>query len=119
MEIKTAVIALTALAQESRLKVFRLLVRAGDAGLAAGEIAAKLDIPAATLSFHLKELCHAGLIQSARDGRSIRYSLRVAGIRELLTYLLRDCCHGHPELCGFVDSGGCGKKKSGRKRLVR
>ena len=101
MEVKTAVTALTALAQESRLRVFRLLVRAGEEGLAAGEIADGLDIPPATLTFHLKELSHAGLIDSAREGRSIRYSIRGAGVRELLTYLLQDCCNGQPELCGL------------------
>lgn len=99
MEVKAAVVALTALAQESRLRVFRLLVEAGEPGVAAGEIAAALDIPAATLTFHLKELSHAGLIFSERDGRSIRYALRVEGMRDLLTYLVRDCCAGHPELC--------------------
>ncbi len=116
MEVKTAVVALTALAQESRLRVFRLLVPAGAGGLAAGEIAEKLDIPAATLTFHLKELSHAGLIESKRDGRSIRYSLRVERMRELLTYLAEDCCHGHPELCGLVGKGDCGKGKLRRKQ---
>jgi DNA-binding transcriptional ArsR family regulator len=109
MEVKTAVTALTALAQESRLKVFRLLVTAGADGLAAGEIAQSLDIPPATLTFHLKELSHAGLIVSQREGRSIRYSIRVDGVCELLTYLLQDCCNGQPELCG-----GCCRRK--RKR---
>jgi ArsR family transcriptional regulator, arsenate/arsenite/antimonite-responsive transcriptional repressor len=100
MEVKTAVTALAALAQESRLSAFRLLVSAGSDGLAAGEIAEKLDIPPATLTFHLKELSHAGLIDSQREGRSIRYSIREAGVCELLTYLLNDCCNGQPELCG-------------------
>jgi DNA-binding transcriptional ArsR family regulator len=108
MEVKTAVIALTALAQESRLRVFRLLVPAGPTGLPAGEIAEELDIPAATLTFHLKELSHAGLIDSEREGRSIRYSLRVEGIQELLNYLLHDCCKGRPELCG---PGECSRKR--------
>ena len=112
MEVKTAVTALTALAQESRLRIFRLLVQAGETGLAAGEIGEELDIPAATLTFHLKELSHAGLIDSQREGRSIRYALRIEGIRDLLNYLLHDCCKGRPELCG---SGECAPK---RKRSV-
>jgi ArsR family transcriptional regulator len=109
MNVKAAVTALTALAQESRLKVFRLLVRAGEDGRVAGEIASQLGIPAATLTFHLKELRHAGLIESNREGRSIRYSLRVAGMRDLLMYLSRDCCGGHPDLCGLVGKDNCGK----------
>ncbi|WP_425399806.1 ArsR/SmtB family transcription factor [Aeoliella sp.] len=100
MEVKTAVTALAALAQESRLEVFRLLVYAGSAGMPAGEIAETLDIPPATLTFHLKELSHAGLVDSVREGRSIRYSIREEGVCELLTYLLEDCCNGQPELCG-------------------
>lgn len=99
MELKQAVVALTALAQESRLRVFRLLVPAGEAGLPAGEIAERLDIPPATLTFHLKELSHAGLIDSRREGRSIIYSLRCQGMNELLTFLARDCCRNQPELC--------------------
>ena len=100
MEIKQAVNALAALAQESRLRAFRLLVPAGEDGVAAGEIAERLGIPPATLTFHLKELTHAGLIESRREGRSIVYSLRVRGMRDLLTFLTRDCCKGQPELCG-------------------
>jgi DNA-binding transcriptional ArsR family regulator len=112
MEVKTAVTALTALAQESRLRIFRLLVHAGPEGLAAGDIAEELDIPSATLTFHLKELSHASLIDSEREGRSIRYSLRIDGIRGLLYYLLHDCCKGRPELC---DLEGCAPK---RKRAM-
>jgi len=100
MKVNSAVTALAALAQESRLSVFRLLVPAGLAGLPAGEIAERLDIPPATLTFHLKELSHAGLIESQREGRSIRYSIVEAGVRELIDYLLHDCCQGQPELCG-------------------
>jgi DNA-binding transcriptional ArsR family regulator len=100
MEIKQAAKALTALAQESRLAVFRLLVPTGSAGLPAGEIADELGIPSATLTFHLKELSHAGLVESRREGRSIIYSLRCDTMRELLTFLARDCCQGQPELCG-------------------
>ena len=100
MELRQAVIALTALAQESRLRVFRLLVPAGEAGLPAGEIAERLDIPPATLTFHLKELSHAGLVESRREGRSIIYSLRCDGMSQLLKFLAQDCCKGQPELCG-------------------
>jgi ArsR family transcriptional regulator len=101
MEIKQAVAALTALAQESRLRVFRLLVPAGEAGLPAGEIAERLELPPATLTFHLKELSHAGLVESRREGRSIIYSLRCDGMRELLDFLAKDCCQGQPELCSI------------------
>jgi ArsR family transcriptional regulator len=99
MELKQAVAALTALAQESRLRVFRLLVPTGESGMPAGEIAERLDIPSATLTFHLKELSHAGLVESRREGRSIIYSLRCEGMNELLTFLARDCCRNQPELC--------------------
>lgn len=114
MEIKQAVIALTALAQESRLRVFRLLVPTGETGMAAGDIAQRLDIPSATLTFHLKELSHAGLVESRREGRSIIYSLRVDGMRDLLTFLARDCCQGHPELCGAT----CDKPKKRRSKAA-
>lgn len=98
MEVKTAAAALTALSQESRLRAFRLLVVVGPDGLAAGEIAQELDIPPATLTFHLKELSSAGLIQSQREGRSIRYSLCPDNVQELIRFLLQDCCQGRPEL---------------------
>ena len=100
MEINQAVVALTALAQKTRLNIFRLLVPAGVEGVAAGDIAEKLEIPGATLTFHLKELVHAGLIESRREGRSIRYALKISGMRDLITFLTEDCCGGRPELCG-------------------
>lgn len=99
MELSQAVHRLAALAQEARLQVFRLLVRAGPAGLSAGEIAGTLDLPPPTLSFHLKHLTRAGLVVSRREGRSLIYSLRVHGMRELLAYLSEDCCQGRRELC--------------------
>jgi ArsR family transcriptional regulator, arsenate/arsenite/antimonite-responsive transcriptional repressor len=111
MELKQAVIALTALAQESRLRVFRLLVPAAEAGMPAGEIAEELDIPPATLTFHLKELSHAGLVESRRDGRSIIYSLRCQGMSDLLKFLAQECCKGQPELCGAP----CVQEKARRK----
>ncbi|MEX2168976.1 MAG: metalloregulator ArsR/SmtB family transcription factor [Pirellulales bacterium] len=119
MKIKQAVIALTALAQESRLRVFRLLVPAGDSGLAAGVIAETLDIPPATLTFHLKELSHAGLIESRREGRSIIYSLKISGMRDLLEFLTHDCCKGEPALCGVSGSIACDAKKARKPRLSR
>ena len=99
MEIKAAVTALSALAQTSRIKVFRLLVRAGTEGRSAGEIASTLDIPPATMSFHLSHLTRAGLIESRREGRTIIYALRVDGMRDLIAFLADDCCQGRPELC--------------------
>lgn len=97
--IEQVVKALAALAQESRLNAFRLLVTAGAEGLAAGEIAQQLEIPPATLSFHLKELANAGLIDQTRKGRSIVYSLNAQAIGALMGFLMNDCCQGRPELC--------------------
>lgn len=99
MKEKQALAALGALAQETRLRAFRLLVRAGPEGLPAGAIAEDLKISPATLSFHLSHLSHAGLITPRREGRSIIYALRVHGIRSLLGFLVSDCCKGRPELC--------------------
>lgn len=94
-----AVTALAALAQEHRLAIFRLLIRHGNDGLAAGAIATHLGLAPATLSFHLNQLTYAHLIESRRDGRSIIYSIAIAAVRQLLQYLSEDCCGGHPELC--------------------
>ena len=99
METKPAVASLAALAHEGRLSVFRLLVKAGPEGLAAGAIARQLDILPNTLSASLTILNHAGLIQSRRDGRSIIYRANYDEMRELLAFLMEDCCGGHPEIC--------------------
>lgn len=99
MEIKKAVSALAALAQETRLSAFRALVTAGEAGLPAGEIAAQLGVPPNTLSFHLKELTHAGLITSRSEGRFVIYSAELSTMRGLIDYLSEECCGGHPERC--------------------
>lgn len=99
MNEEAVVRALAALAQESRLRVFRLLVQRGPEGMPAGEIARALELPPATLSFHLSQLAAAGLIDSRRESRSIRYSIRTDGVRGLLDFLVEDCCGGRPELC--------------------
>lgn len=99
MEITSATRSLAALAQESRLAAFRLLVRAGGDGMSAGAIAQTLGIPHNTLSTHLAALQNAGLIRSRRDGRSIIYSVDFDGTRALLGFLLEDCCQGAPEVC--------------------
>lgn len=100
MEGREVVLALGALAQETRLAVFRLLVAAGPSGLSAGSIAARLDIPPSTLSFHLKELDRAGLVRSWRNARQIFYAAEFETMRRLLAFLTEDCCGGRPEVCG-------------------
>jgi DNA-binding transcriptional ArsR family regulator len=95
-----AVAALAALAQAQRLRVFRALVGAGPGGLTPGALAATLGLPPSTLSFHLKELAHAGLISVERDGRHLIYRPRVEQMNALLAYLTDHCCQGEP--CGLV-----------------
>lgn len=99
MELNDAVGALSALAQESRLKVFRLLVRAGPSGLAAGDIAKKLHVPRNTMSAHLAILARARLVASRKQGRSVIYAVDIEGTREMLSFLIEDCCRGKPHLC--------------------
>jgi DNA-binding transcriptional ArsR family regulator len=94
MDTKTAVRSLAALAQDSRLEVFRLLVQAGPQGLAAGEIAERLGVPASTLSFHVKALSQAGLVESRPDSRFIYYSANFAAMNTLLAFLGENCCGG-------------------------
>lgn len=98
MEIKNAVASLSALAQDTRLAAFGLLVRAGPAGLAAGAIADALGLPANTLSFHLSQLDHAGLVTARRAGRSIIYAADYGAMDRLLGYLRENCCAGAPAL---------------------
>jgi|SRR5687767_4462463 len=92
METTRVVQALGALAQETRLAIFRLLVEAGPTGLAAGEIAAAVGVAPANLSFHLKELAIAGLVQSRQEGRFVFYSTDYARMNQLLAYLTENCC---------------------------
>ena len=92
MKTAAALACLAALSQESRLAIYRLLVEAGPAGLAAGEIGAELKVAPATLSFHLKELSHAELLRARQEGRFIYYSANYAQMNDLLAYLSANCC---------------------------
>jgi ArsR family transcriptional regulator len=91
--------ALAALAQESRLDVFRTLVQSGPDGLAAGEIGARLGVPSPTLSFHLNHLKHAGLVNCRRDSRSIIYRADYKAMNDLISYLMENCCRGDAAAC--------------------
>ena len=99
MDKKSALAALAALGQDTRLEVFRLLVKAGSDGIPAGEVASRLGTMQNTMSAHLKVLDHAGLVRAERDGRIVRYVADMTGFRDLLAYLMEDCCNGSPELC--------------------
>ena len=106
METEPAILALAALAQESRLAVFRLLIQAGPSGLAASKIAEHLDIAPSSLSFHLKELTHAGLLVPKQDGRFVIYSANVDVMNGLIGFLTENCCGGVP--CGSASAVACG-----------
>jgi ArsR family transcriptional regulator len=99
METKDAVAALAALAQETRLSVFRLLVQAGPDGMPPGLIGKQLEVPPATLSFHLKELSRSGLVSSRQDGRFVYYTVDFEHMAALMTFLTNNCCQGMPQEC--------------------
>jgi DNA-binding transcriptional ArsR family regulator len=105
MEEKAAVAALTALAQGMRLRIFRALIGAALQGLTPGELAATLGVPGSTLSFHLKELMHAGLVTQERDGRNLIYRPSIEQMNELLAYLTAHCCQG--AACEVASTPGC------------
>lgn len=110
METPSAIASLSALAHDGRLSAFRLLMQAGPDGLAAGELARRLDILPNTLSASLNVLSHAGMVRSRRDGRSIIYTANYDNMRELLAFLMEDCCGGAPEICAplmKIASQGC------------
>jgi DNA-binding transcriptional ArsR family regulator len=117
MESKNAIAALAALAQESRLTVFRLLVQAGPTGLAAGEIAAELKVPAATLSFHLKELSHADLVASRQEGRFVFYSANFDQMGALVAFLTENCCMRDGVSC--LPQANCRPAETGRSPKSR
>ena len=108
MESESAISALGALAQGTRLDVFRLLVREGPSGLSAGDISARVAVAPSTLSHHLGQLERAGLLRSWRVERRIFYAVDVEGTRRLLAFLTEDCCQGRPEICGYERQGGSG-----------
>lgn len=103
MDLKDAAAMLGALAQETRLAAFRLLVEAGATGLPAGAISSALEIPQNTLSFHLTHLSGAGLVTSQRRGRQIIYSANFNGMQTLVAFLVRDCCRNDAGDCGVAD----------------
>ena len=117
MEEKNALVALGALAQETRLELFRLLIQFAPNGLPAGEIAERLGVPAPTLSFHLKELSRAGLVEFRSEGRFVIYRARVDALQELIGFLTDNCCQGAPQQC--VPAAAPVSVSTSRKRAVR
>ena len=116
MDKTTAITTLSALAQTTRLEVFRLLVRAGHEGCSAGEIAETLSIRQNTMSVHLGILARTPLVSNKRVGRSIFYYANFAGIRALMTYLMEDCCAGNEEICAPVLESLCCEPGKNSKR---
>ena len=103
MEVIDVTARFAALSQETRLDVFRLLIKSGETGMAAGEIALRLEVKQNTMSQNLNVLTQSGLIRKTREGRSIRYFADYAGIRGLVGFLMEDCCGGNPELCAPIN----------------
>src|ERR1700692_4838339 len=118
MEKRDAGATLAALAQDTRLDVFRLLVQAGAEGLPAGQIGERLGLPSATLSFHLNQLKHAGLVTFRREGRSLIYVAEYATMNELLAYLTENCCQGDA-VSGDVDVCDAPGLVNAKKRSTR
>jgi ArsR family transcriptional regulator, arsenate/arsenite/antimonite-responsive transcriptional repressor len=103
-----------ALSQETRLAIVRLLVRAGPDGMAAGAVAEAVDASPSNVSFHLKDLEHAGLVTARRESRSIIYAANYDTLRDLIAFLMKDCCAGRPEIC--APAAACAPAK-GRRRV--
>jgi ArsR family transcriptional regulator len=99
-----AISALAALAQSTRLSIFKLLIKHEPVGITAGVIAETIGAPHNTLSSHLAILVRAGLLRATREGRTIVYRSNVIGMQSILQFLVNDCCNGHPELCNFLTS---------------
>ena len=108
MDSQNALDAFAALSQSTRLDVFRLLIKAGETGMSAGEVGDTLGVRQNTMSANLSILARSGLIRSERQGRSIRYFADMDGVRGLLVFLMEDCCGGRPELCQpVIDELAC------------
>jgi ArsR family transcriptional regulator len=118
MDSSTSIRALAALAQETRLALFRLLVEQGPVGLTPGRIADVLDVPPATLSFHLKELAHAGLIRARQESRFIYYSADFEAMNGLVAYLTENCCRAS-DACDSACAPDCMPKRSPRRAATR
>ena len=116
-----AVSVLAALAQPTRLQIFRLLLKREPIGVTAGSIAEAIGAPHNTISTHLAILVRAGLLRSAREGRTIIYRADIDGMRSLVGFLVHDCCDGHPEICNLLDvatdkSCGCSPAKTTKRK---
>jgi len=119
VETSKAVSALGALAHDTRLEIFRLLVQSGPEGMPAGAIAEKLRLPAPTLSFHLNQLKQAGLIGFRRNSRFLIYTADYAAMTGLLAYLTENCCQGQPSACGIASCAPSSPPKRIRTRPAR
>jgi ArsR family transcriptional regulator, arsenate/arsenite/antimonite-responsive transcriptional repressor len=122
MDKSDAVDALAALAQPTRLDVFRMLVKAGPDGLSAGDVAETQGVPHNTMSTHLAILARAGLVASRRDGRSVIYSADIEGTRALMSFLVADCCDGHPDVCApllVIAERACCEPAAKRRNGIR
>ena len=116
MEERQARTVFAALSQETRLRIVRLLVQAGPDGMAAGAIAEAVAVSPSNVSFHLKDLEHAGMIVPRREARSIIYSADFSGLRDLIAFLMKDCCAGHPEICApALADARCGPSTAKKK----
>jgi len=118
MKKLSVVAALGALAQETRLDIFRLLVQRGPEGMPAGEIGERLGQPSPTMSFHLNQLRFAGLINSRRESRSIIYTANYRTMTDLISYLTENCCGGGIELCGPGSISSCGSESAPQRKNV-
>lgn len=107
MDEQSAVASLAAMAQSMRLRIFRALVGAGPQGLTPGALSATLDVPGSTLSFHLKELMHAGMVSQERDGRHLIYRPSLEQMNALLSYLTAHCCQASDSTCDVGSAPGC------------
>lgn len=117
MDQSQALAGFAALSQETRLDIIRLLVRAGPEGVPAGAVAEAVGVSASNVSFHLKELERASLIKARREARSIIYNANFDTLRDLIGFLLRDCCADHPKICGPVLAAARGTRAKSRRRV--